>query len=142
MQLTACSKALGCYSGLARRALFHTFRTQHCKLQPFPPPCLFPHLRMRAQMEWNVPADTSAAWPPSTPFSRSFSSSAALLVKVMTRTLLAGTPSDSRRATRAVTTRVLPDPGPALTRTAEVLQYTAACCSSFKVARYSLTRSM
>eukprot|EP00955_Chlamydomonas_euryale_P094175 364836-Chlamydomonas_euryale.AAC.11 len=91
-------------------------------------------------MEWNVPATSWLATPcDSSSESRSFSSPAALLVNVMMSTLPGAFPSCSRRATRAVTTRVLPEPGPALTRTWWRAQCTAAACSSLRLARYSAT---
>lgn len=83
------------------------------------------------QAEWKVHACTLAATAsPSSPFSRSFSSPAALLVKVMARIFHGWTglvplllparssslsllqPSRSRCTMRCTTTRVLPLPGP------------------------------
>ena len=81
--------------------------------------CSFPEARparayfrnRRAQKRWNVPTQTGGS-----PVSRSMRrliSSAALLVKVRARICRPGTPCCSNQATRCVTTRVLPLPGPA-----------------------------
>src|SRR5581483_10260217 len=73
--------------------------------------------RIRAQAEWNV--DTHIFWAtgPTRSPTRSFISSAALLVKVMARMAKGETlRSLMRWATRWVSTRVLPDPAPATTR--------------------------
>src|SRR5919109_5622404 len=73
--------------------------------------------RIRAQAEWNV--DTHIFWatgPTSWP-TRSFISSAALLVNVMARMANGETfRSLIRCATRWVSTLVFPDPAPATTR--------------------------
>lgn len=71
---------------------------------------------------------------PSAAASRSFSSFAALFVNVMTSTELGAALRSSITCwTRATTTRVLPLPGPALTRTVSDLSHrTAARCSALR----------
>ena len=70
--------------------------------------------RSRSAVRWKVPARTS---PTPRAHSRRRSSSAALRLKVQTSTWSPGTdPSWTRRATRRVSTRVLPAPAPASTQ--------------------------
>src|SRR2546421_8717402 len=73
--------------------------------------------RIRAQAEWKVDTHILRATGPTRAATRSFISSAALLVKVMARTAKGEIfRSRTRWATRWVSTRVLPDPAPAMTR--------------------------
>jgi hypothetical protein len=95
--------------------------------------------RMRAQMAWKVPSHTPSAWPPNSPSNRAPISLAALLVKVTAMIENGCTPHERIRcAMRWVSTRVLPEPGPANTST---------CCASLVTARRwgafrSLSRSV
>ena len=85
---------------------------------------------MVRQTRWNVPTEMPepAAGPTSSAM-RSRSSFAARFVKVSARTEPASSPRDATRcATRRVSTRVLPVPGPATTRTGPKPQSTAAAC--------------
>ena len=93
-----------------------------------------------AQNAWNVLTTrprrpgTSGGSMDSTRF---FISPAALLVKVSARICHAGMPSATRRATRRVMTRVLPEPGPAITRSGPSTCDTAARWSSVRPSRSS-----
>ena len=79
----------------------------------------------RAQKPWmvEIQADSTPAAASGMPSSRSrsrirrFSSSAARSVKVITSRWSSGVPSCSRRATRSISTDVLPVPAPAETNT-------------------------
>ena len=107
----------------------HPHNTHHCWLDPNRSAATPNHTA--SPQELNVTCTTLELWrspPPRPPCSRkprtsafamrSLSSLAALLVKVTTMISLAATPRDSSHDTWAATTRVLPLPGPALTRTA------------------------
>ena len=70
--------------------------------------------------------------PPPSCTTRSFISSAALLVKVMARIERASTPRSSSRAMRVVTTRVLPEPAPASTSMGPRSCSTASRCEGLR----------
>src|SRR3954453_9445284 len=73
---------------------------------------------MRAHAEWNVDTHMRRATGPTSAPTRSFISAAALFVKVIARISNGDTPrSLTRYATRCVSSRVLPDPAPAITST-------------------------
>src|SRR5262245_24754746 len=87
--------------------------------------------RIRTHEEWNVDTHISRARRPTSASTRSFISAAALLVKVIARI----EPGWARRsvisqAIRRVSTRVLPEPAPATTRSGEPWWVTAARCGS------------
>src|SRR5207302_6027240 len=87
---------------------------------------------IRAQAEWKV--DTHIFWAtgPTRAPTRSFISSAALLVKVMARMANSDTlRSRIRWATGWVSTRVLPDPAPATTRIGPLGWVTASRWTGF-----------
>ncbi|MEY9504346.1 hypothetical protein ABIE87_003904 [Bradyrhizobium diazoefficiens] len=93
---------------------------------------------MRPPMEWKVPSHgmPSTAWPSIWP-SRCFISRAALLVKVTDR-ISAGRARPWLRiwAMRVVSTRVLPVPAPASTRTGPSSVSTASRCSGLSPDKY------
>ena len=70
---------------------------------------------MRTHAEWNVHTHIAFTTGPTSAATRCFISSAALLVNVMARMAVGGTPSWMRWAMRWVSTRVLPEPAPATT---------------------------
>ena len=84
-----------------------------------------------AHMEWKVLAHTPAQAPSSREM-RSFISAAALFVKVIASILCGGTPFWTSAQMRAVSTRVLPLPAPAMTSTAPSVSRTAASWLSFR----------
>src|SRR6266511_6060436 len=87
---------------------------------------------MRTQAEWKVDTTIAFTAPPTSPWRRSFISRAALLVKVIARTAVGGTPrSRTRWAIRWVSTRVLPDPAPATMRVGPSVASTARRWASF-----------
>src|SRR5687767_8892030 len=90
--------------------------------------------RRRAEVAWKVPTQSAAeAAGPTRARIRSVISLAALLVKVKARMPEAGTPPSPRRwAIRRVSTRVLPEPAPAMTRSGPSPWVTAACWASLR----------
>ena len=87
---------------------------------------------MRTHAEWKVDTHIPRATPPTRRATRSFISSAALLVKVIARIAKGETPrSRIRWATRYVSTRVLPEPAPATTSTGPSVTATASRCDGF-----------
>ena len=90
--------------------------------------------RMRTHMLWNVETHMPRVRGPTKPCRRSRISAAALLVNVMARISHGATSRSSRMwAMRYVSTRVLPEPAPAKTRSGPSVHSTAARCGSFKV---------
>src|SRR5437667_226980 len=88
---------------------------------------------MRTHAEWNV--DTHIFWAtgPTSAATRPFISSAALLVKVMARISKGEMPrSVISQAIRWVSTRVLPDPAPATTRSGPPGWVTASRWTGFR----------
>src|SRR5436190_420788 len=71
---------------------------------------------MRSPVPWKVPIQSLRAGSPTARSMRSRISLAARLVKVKARIWCGGTPSRTRRPMRSVSTRVLPLPAPASTR--------------------------
>ncbi len=87
-------------------------------------------------MAWKVPSHQPSTGAPVRAETRSFISRAALLVKVTARTWLGqARPVDRRCASLVVSTRVLPVPAPASTRTGPSSASTAARCSGFRPSR-------
>src|SRR6266545_7676511 len=87
---------------------------------------------MRTQAEWKVDTTIAFTAPPTRTWRRSFISRAALLVKVIARIAVGGTPqSRTRWAIRWVSTRVLPDPAPATIRVGPSVASTAWRWASF-----------
>src|SRR6056297_994331 len=72
--------------------------------------------RIRTQAEWNVDTHIVLTTGPTSAPTRSRISAAALLVNVMARIFDGCTPSWMSCAMRWVSTRVLPEPAPAITR--------------------------
>ena len=91
--------------------------------------------KMRLQIEWKVPPQSSLVSCGMSSFTRSNISRDALLVKVRSRIFLASTCWSSRNATRYVRVRVFPLPAPAMTSECPGREVTAACCCSFSSAR-------
>src|SRR5579863_1784544 len=89
--------------------------------------------RMRTQAAWKVETHIFSATGPTSPTRRSRISSAALLVKVIASTCHGVTsPAAMRWATRCVSTRVLPDPAPAITSSGLPRCSTARRCGPFR----------
>src|ERR1051326_4571178 len=87
----------------------------------------------RAERLWNVPIQSPAGSRSSRVATRSFISPAALLVNVTAKIRSARTPCSSiSTAIRVVSTRVLPEPAPASTRSGPSTWATASRCSGFK----------
>ena len=91
---------------------------------------------IRAHSAWKVPSQSPSAGRPRMAATRSRISRAALLVKVTARTWL----GKARRviriwAKRVVSTRVLPVPAPARTRSGPSTVSTASRCSGLSLAR-------
>ena len=94
--------------------------------------------RMRTQAEWNVETHIRRARGPTSASTRSFISAAALLVKVIARIEPGWALRwETIQAMRRVSTRVLPEPAPATTRSGGPSCTTAARCGSFNPARSS-----
>src|SRR6266566_302569 len=92
---------------------------------------------MRPQAAWKVSTQSPRAPTPSRSPSRSFISPAALLVNVIARISFAFAPTAWMRwATRYVSTRVLPEPAPAITSKGPSVASTASRWAGFKSARY------
>src|SRR3954469_3946683 len=92
---------------------------------------------MRPQAAWKV--RIQSPWPvrPRSRWRRSLISPAALFVKVMARISLGFAPTALIRcATRYVSTRVLPDPAPAITSRGPSVASTASRWGGFRSARY------
>src|SRR5512143_2283321 len=87
---------------------------------------------------WNVPAVILPAAGPMMADALDFISLAALFVKVSRRMLSGWAPSSSRRHTRNTSVRVLPEPGPATTRTAPWPSVTIFSCSGLSSFSYSI----
>src|SRR5688572_13645843 len=92
---------------------------------------------MRTQAEWNVDTHILCATGPTRRATRCFISSAALLVNVIARISNGDTPSLMSHAMRCVSTRVLPDPAPAMTSTGPSGCVTASCCAGLSPSRKS-----
>src|ERR1700709_1338235 len=90
---------------------------------------------MRTHAEWNVLTQIAFATGPTSAATRWRISSAALLVKVIARIAVGGTPSWMRWAMRWVSTRVLPEPAPATTSSGPPRCTTASSWSGFKPCR-------
>ena len=91
---------------------------------------------MRAHAEWKVDTHMRCATGPTRSATRSFISPAALLVKVMASSPNGDTRfSDTRNATRWVSTRVLPLPAPAITRIGPSGADAASRCTGLSPAR-------
>src|SRR3954468_4288615 len=91
---------------------------------------------MRPHAEWKVMIQIARATVPTPRSTRSFISPAALFVKVMAKISLGLTPCAARRcATRCVSTRVLPEPAPAITSSGPSVVRTASRWASFRSAR-------
>jgi hypothetical protein len=91
---------------------------------------------MRPHAEWNVMIQIARATFPSCRSTRSFISAAALFVKVIARISFGFTPcAASRCATRWVSTRVFPDPAPAITSSGPSVVRTASRWAGFRSAR-------
>ena len=89
---------------------------------------------MRTHMEWKVDTHMPRERVPTSCAKRSRISAAALLVKVMARISHGAARSCSRMlAMRYVSTRVLPEPAPASTRSGPSVVTTASRCGPFKV---------
>ena len=85
-------------------------------------------------MLWNVATHMPRLRGPTRPVRRSRISAAALFVNVMARISHGATPRFSIRfAMRYVSTRVLPDPAPASTRSGPSVVTTASRCGPFRV---------
>src|SRR3954471_328124 len=92
---------------------------------------------MRPHAEWKVMIQIARATVPTPRSTRSFISPAALFVKVMAKISLCLTPCAARRcATRCVSTRVLPEPAPAITSSGPSVVRTASRWAGFRSARY------
>ena len=90
-------------------------------------------LKIRTQIEWNVPIHISCATSPTIPSTLCFISLAALFVKVMARILYGFTFfSDIKYAILCVNTFVFPLPAPAITKHGPSVANTASFCLSFK----------
>ena len=91
---------------------------------------------MRPQAEWKVSAQTARAWLPISFSSRSRISFAALFVNVIARISFGFTPhAPIRCAIRWVSTRVLPEPAPAITSSGPSVVSTASRWAGFRSAR-------
>src|SRR3954452_8544841 len=89
--------------------------------------------RIRTHAEWKVDTHIVSAAGPTRPATRSRISPAALFVKVIARTCPGRTPrAASRYAIRCVSTRVLPEPAPAMISSADPSCSTAARCCSLR----------
>src|SRR4051794_26863967 len=103
---------------------------------------------MRPQAEWKVMIHAPRAAGPSIVSTRSRISPAALFVNVIARISFARAPAaPSRCAIRWVSTRVLPEPAPAITSSGPSVVVTASRWAGFRPARYvsgeaRLTRPM
>ena len=97
---------------------------------------------MRAPIEWKVPSHCMpSTTPPMRSPTRFFISRAALLVKVTARICQGlARPVASRWAMRVVSTRVLPVPAPASTRTGPSVASTASRCSGFSLSSHGVAR--
>src|SRR4051794_39379616 len=94
--------------------------------------------RMRTHAEWKVLTHMMRARPPTSSSTRSRISAAALLVKVIARIEPGCTlRSEINQAIRRVSTRVLPDPAPATTRSGAPSWTTARRCGSLRPASSS-----
>src|SRR4051794_3463078 len=92
---------------------------------------------MRPQAAWNVITHEARAGGPTRSTSRSRISPAALFVNVIARISGGLTPTAfSRWAMRRVSTRVLPEPAPAITSTAPSVVSTASRCAGLRSCRY------
>src|ERR671910_784402 len=92
---------------------------------------------MRPQAAWKVRIQIARATGPSMFVRRSRISPAALFVKVIARISFGLTPSAvSRWATRCVSTRVFPEPAPAITSSGPSVCSTASRWAGFRLARY------
>src|SRR5580765_5880485 len=92
---------------------------------------------MRPHAEWNVRIQIARATGPSMRSRRSRISPAALFVNVIARISFGFTPQAAIRcATRYVSTRVLPEPAPAITSSGPSVVRTASRWASFRSARY------
>ena len=92
---------------------------------------------MRPQAEWKVRIQIARATGPSIVISRSRISPAALFVNVIARISFGLTPiAVIRWATRCVSTRVFPEPAPAITSSGPSVCRTASRWAGFRFARY------
>src|SRR5919198_3201473 len=93
--------------------------------------------RIRPHAAWNVRIQSRRAVGPSRSSNRSFISFAALFVNVIARISLGLTPHAAIKwPTRWVSTRVLPEPAPAITSSGPSVASTASCWAGFRSARY------
>ena len=91
---------------------------------------------MRPHAEWKVRIQIARAIGPSIVIRRSRISPAALFVKVIARISFGLTPiAEIRWATRCVSTRVLPEPAPAITSSGPSVCRTASRWAGFRLAR-------
>ena len=96
---------------------------------------------MRPQAAWNVRIQIARAIGPSIAVSRSRISPAALFVKVIARISFGFTPiAEVRCATRWVSTRVLPEPAPAITSSGPSVCSTASRWAGIQVREVLLGR--
>src|SRR3954449_6515063 len=92
---------------------------------------------MRPHAEWNVMIQMARAIAPRSCATRSRISPAALFVNVIARISFGFTPcARSRWATRWVSTRVFPEPAPAITSSGPSVVRTASRWAGFRSARY------
>ncbi len=92
---------------------------------------------MRPQAAWNVRIQIARAIGPSIAVRRSRISPAALFVNVIARISFGFTPiAEVRCATRCVSTRVFPEPAPAITSSGPSVCRTASRWAGFRFARY------
>src|SRR6187401_2505218 len=96
---------------------------------------------MRTHAEWNVETHIFSATGPTSAPTRDFISSAALLVNVIARISKGLTPwSWIRCAIRCVSTRVLPDPAPAMISSGPSTWVTASRWTGFSPSRRSSSK--
>ena len=97
---------------------------------------------MRTHMAWNVQIHMPRVPPGSTLPRRSRISAAALLVNVMASTCHGRTPSSAIMwAMRNVSTRVLPEPAPASTRSGPRVHSAALRCAGLRPSRSTVGRA-
>ncbi len=91
--------------------------------------------RIRTHAEWNVETHIFWATGPTSSCTLCFISPAALLVKVIARISNGDIPRSINHAIRRVSTRVLPDPAPAMTNNGPPVWVTASSWAAFKPPR-------